>query len=83
LLVLKRRQQPPHDQVTRSTSLQQRPHCYSETAGLRSMPTGQRHVLLADPRWEARLLRFLEVSGVGRMADAEDVEEGWAARMDG
>jgi hypothetical protein len=38
--------------------------------------------LLADPIWEARLLRFIELSGAGRAVDGEDVEE-WATRMDG
>jgi len=33
-------------------------------------------VLLADPRWEARLLRFLESPGVGRVVDEVDVEDG-------
>jgi hypothetical protein len=41
-------------------------------------------ILLASPQWERRLLRFLELSGVGRMMDnGEDEEEAWAARMDG
>jgi len=30
--------------------------------------------ILADPRWEARLLRFLELSGVGGIVDEEDVK---------
>jgi hypothetical protein len=34
----------------------------------------------ASPRWEARLLRFIELSGV---VDGEDEEEGRAARLDG
>jgi hypothetical protein len=45
-------------------------------------PGGLR-VLLANPRWEKRLLRFLELSGAGRIvANGEDEEEGWARRMD-
>ena len=40
-------------------------------------------VLLNNPRWERRLLRFLELSGVGRLAGNEDVEETRAARLDG
>jgi len=28
------------------------------------------------------LLRFLELSSVGRIVDEEDVEDGWAVRMD-
>jgi hypothetical protein len=45
-------------------------------------PGGVR-VLLANPRWEKRLLRFLELSGVGRaIADGTDKDEAWAQRMD-
>jgi hypothetical protein len=41
-------------------------------------------VLLANPRWEKRLLRFLKLSGVWRvMDDGEDEEEARAARLDG
>jgi hypothetical protein len=40
-------------------------------------------VLLANPRWEERLLRFLELSGVGRVvASGTDEDEAWARRMD-
>jgi len=40
-------------------------------------------VLLANPRWERRFVRFLELSGVGRtMADGTDEEAAYAARMD-
>jgi hypothetical protein len=39
--------------------------------------------LLADPRWEKRFVRFLELSGVGRtLADGTDKESAYAARMD-
>jgi hypothetical protein len=45
-------------------------------------PGGVR-VLLANPRWERRLVKFLELSGVGRvMADGTDEEGAYAARMD-
>jgi len=45
-------------------------------------PGGLR-VLLANPRWERRFVRFLELSGVGRMiADGTDEESAHAARMD-
>jgi hypothetical protein len=48
----------------------------------RERPGGVR-VLLANPRWERRLLRFLELSGVGRVvADGTDEDEAWARRMD-
>ena len=44
---------------------------------------GSIRVLLNDARWEKRLLRFLELSGVGGLVGDEDVEEtradGWIA----
>jgi hypothetical protein len=46
-------------------------------------PGGVR-VLLADPRWERRFVRFLELSGVGRtVADGTNEDSAHAARMDG
>jgi hypothetical protein len=40
-------------------------------------------VLLANPRWERGLVKFLELSGVGRvMADGTDEIGAYAARMD-
>jgi len=39
-------------------------------------------VLLNNPRWERRLIRFLELSGVGRVVEKVDVEQVWAERMD-
>jgi hypothetical protein len=40
-------------------------------------------VLLSNPRWEGRLLRFLELSGVGRFVEGGiDVDEAHAANMD-
>jgi hypothetical protein len=45
-------------------------------------PGGVR-ILLANPGWERRLLRFLELSGVGRVeADGSDEDEVWARKMD-
>ena len=45
-------------------------------------PRGVR-VLLVNPRWERRFVRFLELSGVGRtMKDGTDEESAHAARMD-
>jgi hypothetical protein len=45
-------------------------------------PGGVR-VLLANPRWEGRFVKFLELSGVGRvMADGTDEDGARAARMD-
>jgi hypothetical protein len=38
--------------------------------------------LLADPRWEKRFVRFLELSGVGRtVEDGTDEESAYAERM--
>jgi hypothetical protein len=40
-------------------------------------------VLLANPRWQTGLLRFLELSGAGRVvADGTNEDEAWAAKMD-
>jgi ribonuclease HI len=44
-------------------------------------PGGLR-VLLANPRWEKRLLRFLELSGAGRIVASGEDEEAWSQRMD-
>jgi len=45
-------------------------------------PRGVR-VLLANPRWERRFVRFLELSGVGRtIADGTDEESAHTAKMD-
>jgi len=39
--------------------------------------------LLANPRWERRFVRFLELSGVGgTMADGTDEDGAHAAKMD-
>jgi hypothetical protein len=39
--------------------------------------------LLANPRWERRFVKFLELSGVGRViADGTDEDGARAARMD-
>jgi hypothetical protein len=40
-------------------------------------------VLLSNPQWESRLLRFLELSGVGRRVEGGvDEDEAHATRMD-
>jgi hypothetical protein len=45
-------------------------------------PGGVR-VLLANPRWERRFVKFLELSGVGRVvADGTDEDGARAVRMD-
>jgi hypothetical protein len=39
--------------------------------------------LLSNPRWERRLIRFLELSGVGRLVEGgKDEEEAHAEKMD-
>ena len=39
--------------------------------------------MLANPRWERRFVRFLELSGVGKtMADGTGEEFAYTARMD-
>ena len=44
---------------------------------------GSVRVLLANPRWERRFVRFLELSGVGRtMKDGTGGESAYASRMD-
>jgi hypothetical protein len=41
------------------------------------------HILLANPKWERRLLRFLELSEVGRVAaGGTNEDEVWARKMD-
>ena len=46
-------------------------------------PGGVR-VFLANPRWERWFVRFLELSGVGRvMADGTDEDDAHAERIDG
>jgi hypothetical protein len=40
-------------------------------------------VLLANPGWEKRLPRFLEMTGVGRVVNAVEIEESRATWMDG
>jgi hypothetical protein len=40
-------------------------------------------VLLSSPRWEGRLLRYLELSGVGRFVEGGiEEDEAHAAKMD-
>jgi ribonuclease HI len=43
---------------------------------------GSVRVLLSNPRWEGRFLRFLEISGMGRTVDGLDVEEAHASGLD-
>jgi hypothetical protein len=53
-----------------------------EKASEGKAPGGLR-VPLANPRWERRLVKFLELLGVGRvMADGTDEDGSYAVRMD-
>jgi hypothetical protein len=52
--------------------------------GVGGQDPGDIRVLLNNPRWERRLLWFLELSGAGRVVeDGTDEEEARAARLDG
>jgi len=45
--------------------------------------SGDVRALLSNPRWGERLVRFLELSGVGRvMADGVDEDEARSRRID-
>jgi hypothetical protein len=72
--------------MTRSHVLLHCPNARLQTARTKAWegknPGGVR-VLLANPRWERRFVKFLELSGVGRvMADGTDEDGAYAARMD-
>ena len=78
LLVLPRAQD---DEIPRPTTLHKCQIACSASGSVGRQRSGGIRVLLSNPRWERRLLRFLELSGVGRLAGDEDVEEtrrpGW------
>jgi hypothetical protein len=72
--------------MTRSHALL---HCLNATLAAARVETckgtnpGGIRVLLSNPRWESRLLRFLELSGVGRRVQSEeDEDETHATRID-
>jgi hypothetical protein len=72
--------------MTRSHALLHCPNATLAAAGVEAWegrnPGGVR-VLLSNPRWESRLLRFLELSGVGRFVEGGvDEDEAHATRMD-
>jgi hypothetical protein len=72
--------------MTRSHALLQCPNAQLRAATTEAWegkdPGGVR-VLLANPRWERRLVKFLELSGVRRMmADETDEDGAYAAKMD-
>jgi len=58
----------PHVPVTRTPPLPQRSPGLGLVGGVGKNPRGVR-VLLANPRWERRLLKFLELPGAGRVMD--------------
>jgi hypothetical protein len=56
---------------------------YGRREQRRGKNPGGARVLLANPRWERRLVKFLELSGVERViADGTDEDGAYAARMD-
>jgi hypothetical protein len=73
----------PHDLITRPASLPERQTPSSQSGGVEGKNPGGVRVLLANPRWERRFVKFLELSGVGRViADGTDEDGTHAARMD-
>jgi hypothetical protein len=58
------------------------PGCMDVNAWEGKNPGGVR-VLLANPKWEKGLLRYLEVTGVVRAVYGVDIEESGATWMDG
>jgi hypothetical protein len=73
----------PHDPVPRPTPLPEPQTTGGQSGGVGRKGPGGVRVLLANPRWERRLAKFLELSGVGRtMADGTDEDGAYAARMD-
>jgi hypothetical protein len=74
-------------EMTRSHALL---HCPNATLAAASVEvregrnSGGVRVLLANPRWESRLLRFLELSSAGRFVEGGvDEDEAHASKMDG
>jgi hypothetical protein len=73
----------PHDSFPRPISLPERQITGRQREAWEGKDPGGVRVLLANPRWERRLVEFLELSGVGRvMADGTDEDGAYAARMD-
>jgi hypothetical protein len=71
--------------MTRSHALLHCPNATLAAARIEAWEgrTGGIRVLLSNSRWESRLLRFLELSGVGRRVEGgEDEDEAHATRMD-
>jgi hypothetical protein len=73
----------PHDPIARPTPLPERQTTAARAEAWEGKNPGGVRVLLANPRWERRFVKFLELSGVGRvMADGTDEDGAHAARMD-
>jgi hypothetical protein len=82
LLVLS--QQEAEGEITRLAALRGWRSWGRQTTGLGGARPGSVHTLLANLRWEGRLLQFLELSGVGRLVEDGSDEEGIrVAKMDG
>jgi hypothetical protein len=70
--------------MTRSHVLLHCPNAKIRTKAWKGKDPGSVKVLLSNSRWEKRLLKFLELSGVGRvMDDGVDEGEARAGRLDG
>jgi hypothetical protein len=74
----------PHDEIPRPAPLPQYYNGGSKSGGVGIEDPGSIRVPLPNPRWERRLLRFLELSGMERTVEGgPDEEEAHAARIDG
>jgi hypothetical protein len=57
--------------------------CAARAEAWEGRDPGGLRALLANPRWEKRLVKFLELSGAGRIvAGGVDEEAAWAEKMD-
>jgi len=73
----------PHDQIPRPAALPECPLAGSPARDMGRQGPRRHQGPAKQPRWERRLLRFLELSGVGRVMDGGvDEEEARVARMD-
>ena len=68
--------------VTRAPTLPESQASGGEAGSVEEKNPGGVRVLLANPRWERRFVRFLELSGMGKtMAEGTDEESAHAARV--
>jgi hypothetical protein len=73
----------PHDSFTCPALLLERQTPSSQSGGVGGEEPWGVRVLLANPRWERRFVKFLELSEVGKVvADGADEDGAHAARMD-